>query len=152
MSCTLFRSVGRAGALLQRVVPVRALCHSLVCSLPSHPPASVFFNHDKSLGRLAKLATSSMAIFLTCHGIGVMFTGDLEKAGCAALLKNNQQFPLMTWESYATREADSSVRVSTSHCRLVKSFLDSTCQAVLVKADSSRDVGRALPHDGRSPG
>jgi len=58
----------------------------------------------------------------------------------------------MTWESCATREADSSVRVSTIHFRLLKSFLDSTCQAVLLKVDSSRDVGIALPHDGRSPG
>src|SRR5262249_32271825 len=30
----------------------------------------------------------SMAIFLQCHGIGVMFTGDLEKAGFAELLKD----------------------------------------------------------------
>lgn len=30
----------------------------------------------------------SMAIFLKCHNIGVMFTGDLEKAGFAALLKD----------------------------------------------------------------
>lgn len=29
----------------------------------------------------------SMAIFLSCHGRGVMFTGDLEKAGFAELLK-----------------------------------------------------------------
>ena len=28
-----------------------------------------------------------MALFLKCHGIGVMFTGDLEKAGFAELLK-----------------------------------------------------------------
>jgi beta-lactamase superfamily II metal-dependent hydrolase len=34
----------------------------------------------------------SMAIFLKCHGVGVMFTGDLEKAGFAALLKNNESF------------------------------------------------------------
>lgn len=31
----------------------------------------------------------SMAIFLNCHGTGIMFTGDLEKAGFAELLKNN---------------------------------------------------------------
>jgi beta-lactamase superfamily II metal-dependent hydrolase len=30
----------------------------------------------------------SMAIFLQCHGVGVMFTGDLEKAGFEELLKN----------------------------------------------------------------
>jgi beta-lactamase superfamily II metal-dependent hydrolase len=30
----------------------------------------------------------SMALFLECHGIGVMFTGDLEKAGFAELLKS----------------------------------------------------------------
>ena len=30
----------------------------------------------------------SMAIFLSCHGRGVMFTGDLEKPGFVALLKN----------------------------------------------------------------
>jgi beta-lactamase superfamily II metal-dependent hydrolase len=34
----------------------------------------------------------SIAIFLKCHGIGVMFTGDLEKAGFAALLKNDGGF------------------------------------------------------------
>ena len=49
-------------------------------------------------------------------------------------------------------EADSSVRVSTIAFRLVKRCLDATCQAVLLKADASRDGGRALPHDGRSPG
>jgi hypothetical protein len=32
----------------------------------------------------------------------------------------SQQFPLMTCESYATMEADSSVRVSTIHFRLLK--------------------------------
>jgi beta-lactamase superfamily II metal-dependent hydrolase len=31
----------------------------------------------------------SMAVFLKCHGIGVMFTGDLEKAGFTELLKND---------------------------------------------------------------
>jgi hypothetical protein len=31
-----------------------------------------------------------------------------------------QQFPLMTCESYATMEADNSVRVSTTHFRLLK--------------------------------
>jgi len=30
----------------------------------------------------------SMAVFLQCHGIGVMFTGDLEKTGFAELLKD----------------------------------------------------------------
>jgi beta-lactamase superfamily II metal-dependent hydrolase len=30
----------------------------------------------------------SMAIFLSCHGVGVMFTGDLEKPGFAELLKD----------------------------------------------------------------
>jgi beta-lactamase superfamily II metal-dependent hydrolase len=34
----------------------------------------------------------SMAIFLKCHGIGVMFTGDLEKAGFTALLESNGSF------------------------------------------------------------
>lgn len=34
----------------------------------------------------------SMAIFLKCHERGIMFTGDLEKAGFAALLKNNASF------------------------------------------------------------
>lgn len=31
----------------------------------------------------------SMAIFLKCHGVGVMFTGDLEKKGFSALLSNS---------------------------------------------------------------
>ncbi len=31
----------------------------------------------------------SMIVFLKCHGIGVMFTGDLERAGCKELLKND---------------------------------------------------------------
>jgi beta-lactamase superfamily II metal-dependent hydrolase len=31
----------------------------------------------------------SMAVFLKCHGIGVMFPGDLEKAGFVELLKND---------------------------------------------------------------
>jgi beta-lactamase superfamily II metal-dependent hydrolase len=30
----------------------------------------------------------SMAIFLKCHGIGIMFTGDLERAGFSELLKD----------------------------------------------------------------
>ena len=30
----------------------------------------------------------SMAVFLRCHGVGVMFTGDLERAGFAELLTN----------------------------------------------------------------
>ena len=34
----------------------------------------------------------SMAVFLKCHGIGVLFTGDLEKAGFAALIKHNAAF------------------------------------------------------------
>jgi hypothetical protein len=38
----------------------------------------------------------------------------------ASYLTNHQQFPLMTCESYATMEADSSVRVSTIHFRLLK--------------------------------
>lgn len=32
----------------------------------------------------------SMAIFLKCHNIGVMFTGDLEKPGFSELLKNEE--------------------------------------------------------------
>ena len=34
----------------------------------------------------------SMAVFLKCHGVGVMFTGDLEKPGFSALLKSNTSF------------------------------------------------------------
>jgi hypothetical protein len=34
----------------------------------------------------------------------------------------DQQFPLMTCESYATMEADNSVRVSTIHFRLWQRF------------------------------
>lgn len=64
----------------------------------------------------------------------------------------HQQFPLMPWEPYATMEAASAVRVSTIHCRLLKSVLDATCQAGWLKADASRAVGRALSPDGRSPG
>ena len=30
----------------------------------------------------------SMAMFLNCHGVGVLYTGDLEKAGFEKLLKN----------------------------------------------------------------
>jgi beta-lactamase superfamily II metal-dependent hydrolase len=33
-----------------------------------------------------------MAVFLKCHGIGVMFTGDLEEAGFARLIADNPSF------------------------------------------------------------
>ena len=44
-----------------------------------------FYNHYPSFDDENNL---SMAVFLKCHGIGVMFTGDLEIAGFNALLKN----------------------------------------------------------------
>ncbi len=31
----------------------------------------------------------SMVLFLKCHGVGIMFTGDMEKAGFAEMLKND---------------------------------------------------------------
>jgi beta-lactamase superfamily II metal-dependent hydrolase len=34
----------------------------------------------------------SMALFLKCHGIGVMFTGDLEKDGFERLMQDNADF------------------------------------------------------------
>ena len=43
-----------------------------------------FYNSYPAFG---ERTTSASALFLKCHGIGVMFTGDLEKAGFAELLK-----------------------------------------------------------------
>src|SRR5215510_15117753 len=44
-----------------------------------------------------------------------------------------QQFPLMTGESYTTMKADSSVRVSTIHCRLLRRLARFDMPGSLVK-------------------
>src|SRR5215217_1415031 len=57
----------------------------------------------------------------------------------------------MTCAFYASMVAGSSVRVSTTHCRLVQRLPRFDMTAVLSKADLSRHVGVASPKAGRSP-
>lgn len=49
-----------------------------------------------------------MAIFLNCHGVGVMFTGDLERPGFAELLKN---------DTFRTALRSTNVYVASHHGR-----------------------------------
>jgi len=49
------------------------------------------------------------------------------------ILVRQQQFPLMTCEPYATIVADSSVRVSTSHCRLLQGLFRCDVTSCLVE-------------------
>ena len=58
----------------------------------------------------------------------------------------------MTCESYATMVADSSVRVSTSHCRLLQRLFRCDVTRCLVAGSLVSSWRRNCPHQGRSPG
>src|SRR6266508_4430761 len=57
-----------------------------------------------------------------------------------------QQFPLMTCESYATIVADSSVRVSTIHFRLLQRFSRCDMRGCLVESRLISSWRRSSPH------
>jgi hypothetical protein len=63
-----------------------------------------------------------------------------------------QQFPLMTCESYATMVADSSVKVSTLHFRLLQRLSRCDRTDCVVESRLFSSWRRSFPHDGRSPG
>src|SRR4029453_5706395 len=63
-----------------------------------------------------------------------------------------QQFPLRTCESYATMVADSSVKVSTLHFRLLQRLSRCDRTDCLVESRLFSSWRRSFPHDGRSPG
>jgi len=75
---------------------IERLCHSIDTVFIGHgsSPLPIFeglgerTNFFNSYPAFADENNLSMAIFLRCHGVGVMFTGDLEKAGFEQLLKN----------------------------------------------------------------
>jgi beta-lactamase superfamily II metal-dependent hydrolase len=84
----------------------------------------------------------SMAIFLKCHGIGVMFTGDLERAGFAELLKN---------DSFRQALQSANVYVASHHGREsgcsaeVASLLSSAFYVVISDKGYVHDTQRTLP-------
>ena len=63
------------------------------------------------------------------RGVGVQY---FRRAVLNLLLKV-QQFPLMTCEPYTTIVADSSVRVPTSHCRLLQGLFRCDVTSCLVE-------------------
>jgi beta-lactamase superfamily II metal-dependent hydrolase len=85
----------------------------------------------------------SMATFLKCHGIGVMFTGDLEKAGFAALLKHN--------ESFKQALSETQVYVASHHGREtgcseeILPFLKNVYYVVISDKGYMYDTQRTLP-------
>lgn len=84
-----------------------------------------------------------MVLFLKCHGIGVMFTGDMEKAGFAALLKSNGNF------AQALRETH--VYVASHHGREsgcsdeVKALLGKCFYVVISDKGYAHDTQETLP-------
>ena len=68
------------------------------------------------------------------------------------VLSSVQQFPLMTCESYTTMVADSAVKVSTLHCRLLQRLSRGDRTDCLVESRLFSSLRRSFPHDGRSPG
>jgi beta-lactamase superfamily II metal-dependent hydrolase len=84
----------------------------------------------------------SMAVFLKCHGVGVMFTGDLEKAGFTQILKN-----------YAFRQAlqATNVYVASHHGREngcsddVAALLTSVFYVVISDKGYAHETQRTLP-------
>lgn len=69
-----------------------------------------------------------MVVFLKCHGIGVMFPGDLEKAGFLVMLKN---------EAFKQALRETNVYVASHHgrdngcCEETVEFLQSVYYVVI---------------------
>ena len=84
----------------------------------------------------------SMAVFLKCHGRGIMFTGDLEKPGFDALLKT---------ESFRSRLQQTNVYIASHHGREsgcsdeVASLLTNCFYVVISDKGYVHDTQKTLP-------
>jgi len=99
----------------------------------------VFFN---SYPRFDDENNLSMVVFLKCHGIGVMFPGDLEKAGFLELLKN---------EAFKQALRETNVYVASHHgrdngcCEETVEFLQSVYYVVISDKGYQYDTQKTIP-------